>query len=132
MKVNLSKNRLHKHIQHQSEDKNKLETHITILAADRLCWPLSKLAQTEPHVTENYELGFLKSIFRNNGYRWKQIQWPFRPLARATKPSTTPMLITFLPCVQTNDSKISMLSKHNIKDVGLQPATPPSPASSGL
>jgi hypothetical protein len=45
------------------------------------------------------------------------------------KASTKPILITFLPCVQTNDSKISMLSRDNIKDVGLQPATPPSPAS---
>ena len=48
---------------------------------------LGKLAQTEPRVTENYELGFLKSIFRNNGYSWKQIQWAFMPLARTTSPA---------------------------------------------
>lgn len=51
---------------------------------------LGKLAQTEPHVTENYELGFLKSIFRNNGYSWKQIQWAFTPLARTTSPAPSP------------------------------------------
>jgi hypothetical protein len=82
---------------------------------------LDKLAQTEPCVTENYKLEFLKSIFRNNGYRWKQIQWAFRPLAGTTKPSTKLMLITFLPCVQTTDSISSILSRHNIKDVGMLP-----------
>lgn len=82
---------------------------------------LDKLALTEPRVTENYELEFLSSIFRNNGHSWKQIQWVFSPLARTTKPSTKPTLITFLPCVQTTDSIISILSQHNNKDVGLLP-----------
>jgi len=78
-------------------------------------------------VTETYELGFL---FRNNGHRWKQIQWVFRPLSRTIKPSTKPMLITFSPYVQTTDSIISILSQHINKDVG--PLPPKSPASSVL
>jgi hypothetical protein len=70
---------------------------------------------------------FLRTTFRQNGYSDRQIRRALNPLERVTPSSEKPASVGFLSYVSTTFKRISrLLSKHNIKSVGLLPKQIPS------
>jgi hypothetical protein len=68
------------------------------------------------------ELIFLTATFRNNGYGEKQVLRALNPLTRDPPPREDHTSVAFLPFVDITFNHISrVLSKHNIKTVGLPP-----------
>jgi hypothetical protein len=69
------------------------------------------------------ELKFLQETFRNNGYNHRQILHALNPPTRSPPPREEDhTLVAFLPFVDTTFNHTSrVLSKHNIKTVGLPP-----------
>jgi hypothetical protein len=71
------------------------------------------------------EVEFLRTTFRQNGYSDRQIQRILKPLERVGRPPEKPASVAFLPYVSTTFNRTSrLLSKHNIKSVGLPPTIP--------
>jgi hypothetical protein len=68
------------------------------------------------------ELEFLRTTFRQNGYSDQQIRRALNKPARVASTPDKPDSIAFLPYVGTTFNLISrLLSRHNIKSVGLPP-----------
>jgi hypothetical protein len=68
------------------------------------------------------ELKFPRATFRDNGYGEKQILHALNPPTRDPPPREDHTSVAFLPFVDTTLNRISrVLSKHNIKTVGLPP-----------
>jgi hypothetical protein len=68
------------------------------------------------------ELEFLKDTFKRNGYGDRQIRRALDPPKRVTTTPEKPASVALLPFVNTTFNRIShMLSRHNIKFVGLPP-----------
>jgi len=66
------------------------------------------------------KLEFPKTIFRENGYSIKQIQWALNLAVKTNKLKGKPTSVALLPHVQMTYGQLSrMLAKHNIKCVGL-------------
>jgi hypothetical protein len=68
------------------------------------------------------ELEFLRTTFRQNGYSDRQIRQALNPPTRVASTPEKPDSVAFLPYVGTTFNRISgLLSRHNIKSVGLPP-----------
>jgi hypothetical protein len=65
---------------------------------------------------------FLKDIFRQKGYNDRQIHRVLNRRPNISQPQDNPYSVAFLPYVGTIFNRISrVLSRHNIKSVGLPP-----------
>jgi hypothetical protein len=72
-------------------------------------------------------LEFLTATFKQNSYSDQQIQWAVSPLKRVAPAPEKPISVTIPPFVSMTFSHISqMLSRQNIKPVGLPPRKIPS------
>jgi hypothetical protein len=68
------------------------------------------------------KLEFPKTIFRENRYSIKDIQWALNLAVKTSKLKGKPTSVALLPHVQMTYGQLSrMLAKHNIKCVGLLP-----------
>jgi hypothetical protein len=73
------------------------------------------------------ELDYLRTTFRESGYSDRQIRWALNPSESVAPPPEVPASVAFLPYVSTNFNRIGrLLSRHNIKSVGLPPKKIPS------
>jgi hypothetical protein len=74
--------------------------------------------QDSPHA----ELVFLKDVFRQNGYKDRQIHRVLNCRPKISQPEDKPESVAFLPYVEIMFNRITrVLSRHNIKSVGLPP-----------
>jgi hypothetical protein len=74
------------------------------------------------HESLHDELEFLKDTFKRNGYGDRQIGRALDPPRRAATTPGKPTSVALLPFVSTTFNHISrVLSRHNIKSVGLLP-----------
>jgi hypothetical protein len=79
------------------------------------------------HESLHCELEFLRTTFRQNGYSDRLIQRALNPLVRVASTLDKPASVAFLPYISTTFNRISrLLSRHNIKSVGLPPKKMPS------
>jgi hypothetical protein len=68
------------------------------------------------------EVEFLRTTFRQNGYSDRQIRQALNPPARVASTPEKPGSVAFLPYVSMTFNRNSrLLSRHNIKSVGLAP-----------
>jgi hypothetical protein len=68
------------------------------------------------------ELEYLRTTFRKNGYSDRQIRRALNPPVRVASTPEKPDSVAFLPYVDTTFNRIiRLLSRHNIKSVGLPP-----------
>jgi hypothetical protein len=97
-----------------------MPTLTTTLPINRLCFPRWYIGPEPCVITSLHdELEFLKDTFKRNGYGDRQIRRD--PKRVATTPEK-PTSVALLPFVNTTFNRISrMLSRHNIKSVGLPP-----------
>jgi hypothetical protein len=73
------------------------------------------------------ELEFLRTTFRQNGYSNQQIRRALNPPVRVVLTPDKPALVAFMSYISTTFNRISrLLSRHNIKSVGLPPKKIPS------
>jgi hypothetical protein len=74
------------------------------------------------HESLHDELEFLRDTFKRNGYGERQIGRALDPPKRAVTTPEKPTSVALFPFVSTNLNRISrVLSRHNIKSVGLPP-----------
>jgi hypothetical protein len=74
------------------------------------------------HESLHDELEFLKDTFKRNGYGDRQIRRALDPPKRAATTPEKPTSVALLPFVSTTFNRIiRVLSRHNIKSVGLLP-----------
>jgi hypothetical protein len=80
------------------------------------------MASLYDQVSLHAELVFLKDVFRQNCYNDRQIHRVFNCRQKISQPEDNQDSVAFLPYVGTIFNRISrMLSRHNIKSVGLPP-----------